>query len=126
MAGRVRAALGVAEEQIRGRPMTKLHNFKDGANGCFANVRMDNDDPCFISVAQSGVLVKKSKLGILGAKLYEESNVYTAAKNAERLHAKYPDRTPTDMTNPVLKAFTNTALNCSSLAELTNVLNESD
>jgi hypothetical protein len=31
---------------------------------------MDNGDPCWISIANTGVLVKKSKLGLLGEKLY--------------------------------------------------------
>ncbi len=104
--------------------MSELHSFKDGKAGCYSNIRMDNGDPCYISVAQTGVIVKKSKIGMFGAKLYEETNVYDAAKNAERLHGLYPDKTPTDMTNPVLKAFTNAALNCRTLAEVTRILNE--
>ena len=105
--------------------MTKLHSYKDSAAGCFANVRMDNGDPCFISVAQIGVLVKKSKLGFLGAKLYDEKRVYEAAMTAKALAYLYPERlTPADINNPVLNAFTNAVLHCSTLAEVTRVLNE--
>ena len=104
--------------------MTEIHSFKDNNSTCYANIRMGNGDPCYVSVAQTGVLVKKSKIGMFGAKLYEESNVHVAAKNAERLYGLYPDKTPADMTNPVLKAFTNAILNCRTLAEVTRVLNE--
>jgi hypothetical protein len=48
--------------------VTSLHSYKDSRIGCYANVRMDNGDPCFISVAQTGVLVKKSRVGLFGAK----------------------------------------------------------
>ena len=105
--------------------MTKLHSYKDSAVGCYANIRMDNGDPCFIGVAQTGVLVKKSKLGWLGAKLYDEKLVYNAAKTAQALAKMYPEKlTPEDMTNPVLDAFTNAVLHCSTLAEATIVINE--
>ena len=105
--------------------MTQLHSFKDDGTGCYANVRMDNDDPCYISVAQSGILVKKSKLGLFGAKLYDEKNVYQSANTAKALAYLYPEKlTPEGMTNPVLKAITNAILHCSNLAEVTRVLNE--
>ena len=52
--------------------MTEIHSFKDNNSTCYANIRMDNGDPCYVSVAQTGVLVKKSKIGMFGAKLYEK------------------------------------------------------
>ena len=105
--------------------MTTLHSFKDDdRKGRWANIRMDNGDPCWISVAQTGILVKKSKLGFMGAKLYEETNVHEAVKTGMALSEQYPDDlTPDGMTNPVLKAVVNTVLHCSSLAEVTRVLN---
>ena len=105
--------------------MAQLHSYKDGPRARFANVRMENGDPCFISVAQAGVLVKKSKRGLLGAKLYEEKNVYDAATTAKALQYLYGELLiPQDMTNPVLAAFTNAALHCASLAEVARVLNQ--
>jgi hypothetical protein len=105
--------------------MTSFHSFKDSSTGCFANVRMDNGDPCFISVAQTGVIVKKSKVGFFGATLYDEKNVYHAAMTAKALFYLYPEQlTPEGINNPVLKAFTNAALHCTNLAEVTGVLNE--
>lgn len=70
-------------------------------------------------------MVKKSKMGWFGAKLFDESNVHKLAKTAQYLHAKYPDDlTPSDMWNPVLKAFVNAVLHCSTIVEVTMVLNE--
>jgi len=75
-----------------------------------------------------------SKLGIMGAKLYHETNAYKAAMTAKSLHAQItlsvdPSATqgyalPSDMTNPVLRAFTQVALECKSAAELSVRLNE--
>jgi hypothetical protein len=104
--------------------MTRLHSFKDGKFGCYANVRLDNGDPIFISVAQTGVLVKKSRIGFFGPKLYESRTVYDAAKTAEALHDLFPDYAGADgMTNITLRAFTNAVLHCSTTAEVANVLN---
>ena len=107
--------------------MTKLRSYKDSLAfppGCFANIRMNNGDPCFISVAQTGVLVRKSRLGFFGAKLYDK-RVRTATRTAQALAEIYPEKlTPEDMTNPVLDAFTNAVLHCSTLAEAKIVINE--
>ena len=104
--------------------MTRLHSFKDDKRVCYANVRMDNDDPIFISVAQTGVLVKKSKLGWFGPKLYESRTVYDAAMTAKALDALFPEyAVPDEMTNAALRAFANAALHCSTTAQVTAVLN---
>ncbi len=73
--------------------MTKLHSYKDSGSGCFANIRMDNGDPCFISVAQTGVRVRKSRLGFFGAKLYDK-RVRTATRTAQALAGMYPRESP--------------------------------
>jgi hypothetical protein len=104
--------------------MTQLHSYQDSRTGCYANVRMDNGDPCFIGVAQTGVLVKKSRIGFFGAKLYEQTRVYEAAMTAKALAYLLPGNlAPDDMTNPVLKAFTNAVLHCSTLAEVVRMMN---
>jgi hypothetical protein len=103
--------------------MARLHSYKDSRTGCYANIRMDNGDPCFISVAQSGVMVKKSRIGLLGAKLYEQGT-YDAAMTAKALAYLLEETlAPEDITNPVLKSFTNAVLHCSTLAEATRILN---
>ena len=106
--------------------MTALIRFMDDdRKGRWANIRMDNGDPCWVSIAQTGMLVKKSKTGFLGAKLYEEKNIYKAAKTAQVLIEQYPhDLTPDAMRNMVLKSIVNAILHCSDLAEVTIVLNE--
>ncbi len=86
---------------------------------------MDNGDPCWIGITQSGVLVKTSKISLSRAKLFDESNVYRLAKTARSLNEKYEDDlTPQELWNPVLKALVNTILHCSSLAEVSRILNE--
>jgi len=86
---------------------------------------MDNGDPCCISVAQTGVRVKKSRVGLFGAKLYEEKDLHEAALTARALDTLYPEKlTPREMRNPVLVAFVNAVLHCRDLAEVTRVLNE--
>ncbi len=106
--------------------MTKLIRYLDTDNkGRYANIRMDNNDPCWVGIARTGTLVKKSKIGLFGAILYEEKNIYSAAKTTEFLLKKYPDDlTPEGMWNLALKSTVNAILHCSSLAEVVRVLNE--
>lgn len=106
--------------------MAKLTRFMDhDRRGRWANLVMDNGDPCWIGIAQTGVLVKKSRVGLFGAKLYEQKNLYEAAKTAQALDSLYPQKlTPPEMWNPVLVAFANAVLHCRDLGEVTRVLNE--
>lgn len=104
--------------------MAHLHSYRDGPSGCFANIRMDSGDPCFVSIAQTGVLVKKSKLGWFGATLYNEKEVDPVAVTAMALTYLYPNKvTPPGITNPVLNAFVNAILHCLTLPEVTLILN---
>jgi hypothetical protein len=69
------------------------------------------------------VLVKKSRIGFLGSKRYEQG-VYDAAMTAKALAYLLEERlAPADITNPVLKSLTNAVLHCSTLAEATRILN---
>jgi len=108
--------------------MTTLGRFlDDDRKGRWANVRMDNGDPCWVGIAQRGVLVKKSKIGLFGAKIYEEKNTRKAANTALVLNNLYPrDLTPAEMLSPVLKSIVNAILHCNNLVEVTKTLNEPD
>lgn len=104
--------------------MGKLIRYLDGKTGCWSRVDLENGDPIWISVAQAGVIVKKSRMGLMGAKLYYETNVYKAAETARVLDAQIREYvTPSEMTNPVLRAFTQAALECKSAAQLSVCLN---
>lgn len=105
--------------------MTKLVQFLDQKDkGIWANIRMDNNDPCWIGVAQTGVLVKKSKIGMFGAKLYNE-NLADSVSCENKLREAFPDdKTPPEMEHFLLKAFTNAVLHCSSIEEVKRVLND--
>lgn len=105
--------------------MTHLVRFLDAApKGVWSNIRMDNNDPCWIGVADTGVLVKKSKIGVFGRKLYDES-ISKSANTALALSKQYQDdMTPSEMRHPLLKAFANAALHCSTIEEVSKVLND--
>ena len=108
--------------------MAKLIRFSDDElKGRRANIRMDNGDPCWISIMKTGTLVKRSRIGLFGVKLFEEKNINKAVNTAKALNKQYgDDLTPDDMQNPVLKSIVNAILHCSNLAEVTRVLNEAN
>ena len=107
--------------------MTSINAYKDSNIGCWAKIQMDNGDPIWISVAQTGVIVKKSKIGLFGPKLFASRDVYHDAQTAEKLDEKYDNHAlllDCDITNPVLKAFVNACLHCSTLEQAAIAMNE--
>jgi hypothetical protein len=79
--------------------MGEMRNFSDNGLTCYANVKLDSGEPCFISIAQSGILVKRSRLGLFGPALYKQSDVYKNAMTAKALHYLYPaQKTPAGIT----------------------------
>jgi hypothetical protein len=104
--------------------MTKILHFSEKV-GCGVTFRLDSGEPCLLSVAQTGVRVKKSRLGFLGAILYHEKNAYQAAKTGMALDSLFPEqKIPLPITNPVLRAFANAIWHCASAAEVARTLNE--
>ena len=104
---------------------TELLRFMDDdQRGRWANIRMTNGDPCWIGIAQSGILVKKSRIGLFGAKIYDEKDLPKAAAMAQFLEELFDeDLTPPEMWNPVLVAFVNAVLRCDDLASAAVILN---
>ena len=103
--------------------MAKLVDFADSRFQCWSKVELDNGDPIHVNIAQSGVLIKKSRLGFMGPKLFLERDVGKAGKTAMNIAQSIDSySTPDGMDNPVLRAFTQAALNCTTAAELTSML----
>jgi len=113
--------------------MAKLVKFKDGKFVCWSRVDLDNGEPIWISVARTGVMVKKSKSGLLGEKLYN-ANAYEANRTSGALLTIYLDEgfvkgfkekydTLNSITNPLLRAFTQAAMDSESASQLSIRLN---
>jgi hypothetical protein len=103
--------------------------------GCGATIELDNAEVVFVSIAQTGVLVrsitwgggliKKLMSNFTGPTLYNESNVYKNAEVAQALTIRFPvEVSGLSFKNPVLTAFANAIWHCSSAAEVAIVLNE--
>jgi hypothetical protein len=93
--------------------------------GCGITVQLDSGEPCLISVAQAGVRARKSRTGFFGAILYNEKNVYLAAKTGMALDQQFPTHlVPVQIVNPVLRAFANAAWHCPTASTVARVLNE--
>ena len=100
--------------------MAILKAYKDTGSQCWANLRTTNNEPIWIGVAQTGVLVK-SKIGLFGPKLFASRDVIHAATVAQNLDNLLIDISlpeGCDITNPVLEAFVKVALASETLEEL--------
>jgi hypothetical protein len=104
----------------------KILFFADSlTQGCGATVRLETGEPCMLSLAQSGVRVKKSQFGLFGPVLYNEKNAYINAQRTGALAYLFPfKRFPDEILNPNLRAFLNAILHCHSAAEVCLTLNE--
>jgi hypothetical protein len=70
------------------------------------------------------VRVKRSRFGFLGPTLYDEKNVYLAAKAAIALDALFPEwKLPVRISNPILSAFANALWQCPTAAAVAVMLN---
>jgi hypothetical protein len=100
--------------------MATLVRFVDsGSLGCWSRVNMDSGENCYISIARTGLLIKESKLGILGKIVFRVDDVDALARLAMSLsEIQYEDLTPPDMTNPVLKVITNEILHLGALDDI--------
>ena len=104
--------------------MATLFSFQDDDHGMTAVIRMDDGDRVHISVKRSGIIVRNSRLGFLGKKIYESTTYEDAASTATDFNRRYRSHlTPPGMNEPVLKAFTRAVLHCSTVAEITEILN---
>jgi hypothetical protein len=116
-----------ARKQARSAPgRVTIHYFADSpARGCGATVRFETGEPCILSIAQSGIRVKKSRSGLYGAVLYDEKNAFVNTQRIAALAYLFPDkRFPDGITSPHLQVFLNALLHCRSAAEACQVLND--
>lgn len=99
--------------------MTELLDFIDSNTARWARFRLADGDPCWLGIAQSGVLVKRSRMGLLGRKIYEEKNLNQAAQLMHALEMRFPeDRTPSGLWSPVLQPIANAILHCGTIDEV--------
>jgi hypothetical protein len=108
--------------------MPKVLFFSDPSNGrpgLGATIQLDSGEPCLMSIANGWVRVKKSRYGLFGPTLYNERNAYRTALTARTLSLIFADSLlPPGFTDPVLSAFANAILHCSTCKEVAVVLNE--
>jgi hypothetical protein len=108
--------------------MPKVLFFSDPSNGrpgLGATIRLDSGEPCLMSISPGWVRVKKSRTGLFGQTLYNVRNARKTAETARALTYLYPNsRLPAGFTDPVLCAFANAILHCSTCSEVAIVLNE--
>ena len=108
--------------------MPKVLFFSDPSNGrpgLGATIQLDSGEPCVMSIAPGWVRVKKSRTGLFGPTLYNVRHVYKTAETVKALTYLYPNsQLPPGFTEPVLCAFANAILHCSTCGEVAVVLNE--
>ena len=104
--------------------MTEVVSFLDSDSARWVRFRMANGDPCWLSVARTGVMVKRSKVGLFGRKVFEERDVERAAHLMHALDVRFPDDiTPTGLSSPVLQPLANAILHCSTVEDVDATFN---
>jgi len=107
------------QREWEGKMGTLLRFMDSQGMACWSRVDLESGEPVFISIAQGSVLVRRSRLGILGVKLYEENNIHNCVKVAYALDMQIRHYlTPPGMTNAVLRVFTQVALESRNAADL--------
>src|SRR5688572_23174058 len=96
--------------------MGKLIRFEE-RHARYARVDLESSDPIWISVAQAGVVVKRSRLGFFGRELYNENDLKTVVAHSCELDKLFLASTE-PMADPVLAPFTAAALSARNAAAL--------
>src|SRR3954453_11873666 len=102
--------------------------------GCGATIELDNKEVIILSIAQTGILVRRSDMqagfikrilsSFFGPKLYNEQIVYKNARTARALSVMFPQETSAlNFHNPFLGVFANAIWHCSSAAQVSIILN---
>jgi len=101
----------------------KLNHFRDNAVQCYANITLADGSPILVSLARTGVLIKKTRFGLFG-KVLLKANVEATAKIAQGLFDSFgdPDWLPAEMTNPVLRQFTGFVMTSEDVETIQRVL----
>ena len=104
--------------------MGKLYGFKDDNWGTWSCVDLESGESVYIGVSPTGVIVRKSRWALFGVKLYNESDIHKIADTAVTLDAEIIQyTTPPAMTNPVLRVFTQVALDSDSAVNICTRIN---
>ena len=99
--------------------MAKLIRYKDDRAECWSWVRLDNVEQVWIDVKPASVIITKRPHRLWMKKLYETCTADRVVKIAGWLHAKVKSyHASVRLSNPVLKVFTQVALDSASTSEL--------
>lgn len=104
--------------------MSRVVRFRDNGRECWARVDLTNGDPIWISVAQSSVVIKKSRMGLLGATLYKEESLMHSSVVATNLEFMIDTNETNSGFSIALRPFVKAALKANSAAELCSVLRQ--
>jgi hypothetical protein len=103
--------------------MAKLIDFIDDRFGCRSRVQLDNGELIWIRINNAGVLIKKSRFGIFGQKLFNVSEPDKLIGTIISLNKQINYYSISqDINNLVLRLFTQIALNCNTTYEIKEVL----
>lgn len=107
-------------------PHGKLLRFGDIQGGqCWSQVKSPKGETIWISIAHTGILVKISKWGLFGKKLFEETNPVLAGRVAQTVNVNVDGLpAPRGMNNIVLTSLTMNAIMSSSAAEFAEKLEQ--
>jgi len=108
--------------------VTQLTLFSDDViKGKWARIMMANGEPCFIAIGPRSIVIKKSKTGIIGPRIFEVRCLALVEKIALSLSTKFPQsKTPSGMKNPLLRPIVNAVLHCQNLQQAVDLLRNAD
>ena len=99
--------------------MAKLISYRDGQGSPYAKVRLDDTTPLFIYVSHRRASLRRSRFGLFGKTLYEESPPNFAAA-VEKANAWIREYTiPDDIKRPLFRALVQIAMQSGSEQQLT-------
>ena len=100
--------------------MTGINRYSDDlVKGKWARMVMADGNPCYVAIGPRSIVIKKSKSGIFGPRIYEIRDIESIERIVDVLIEKFPqDLTPHGMTNGILRPVVNAVLHNKTLEQV--------
>ncbi len=104
------AGAGVPQEQGKPVPVGRIVRVSDGMLTRYAVLETPMGDPIWISIARTGIVVKRSAMGFLGQVIFQGTPEESARKTQQLDEVFGGVQLPTSVNNPVLRVWIQAAI----------------
>lgn len=122
---RIRSDIPTVEVLYREvQSMPSLVHFKDTQTMCFALFLFPEKKHIYLGVARTGVIVKQSRFGLFGRKLFSGDVLHTGHACVYLKSVERQDKAHEEMKMPVLRVFSSSILSSDTISDVADQMDK--